>query len=110
MMMFLTLAAMTAAIGSDSPPKADAQTHCQQVRARYAIYADGDVLWVVGSKHRLSVVIDALDHELQARGWENAVAYGDFTICTDQKAPPRSLTIRDRVTVSGYRNVTFVRP
>ena len=83
--------------------------HCQQVRAKYEIYADGDALWVVGSKHRLNVVIDPLDKELRARGWTSTVAYGDFTVCSKRPVPARALTRTDAVLVSGYSGVRYVR-
>jgi len=81
--------------------------HCQTVRARYEIYANGDRLWVIGSKHLLSVVVDPLDTELQKRGWENTVAFGNFTICFDRRTDPRNLNVRDRVVVTSYGDITY---
>jgi len=77
-----------------------APQHCQKVHARYAVYSNRDALWVVGSKHILDVSIDALDKVLQARGWENTVAYGDFMVCTDRQAGARALTINDPIVVT----------
>jgi len=103
-----TLWALAFAMAATGPRDKPAD-HCRSVRARYSLYADGDALWVVGSRHRLSVVVDALDRELQARGWEDTVAWGDFTLCTPRPADPRALTIRDVVVVKDYSHITFVR-
>jgi hypothetical protein len=55
----------------------------------------------------LDVVIDELDKELAARGWESTVVFGDFTICADRITDPRQLTVHDRVDVAGYTNLEY---
>jgi len=82
---------------------------CRVVRARYSIGVNNDYLWVVGSKHRIVVVIKELDRELIARGWEKTVAYGSFRLCAHQIRNPMLLTGKDRVLVAGYSNISFVR-
>ena len=103
-----TILALAIAMAATGPIDVPAE-HCRRVRGRYEIKADGDALWVVGSTHMLSVVVDALDRELRIRGWEDTVAYGDFTICTERPTDPGALTIRDVVRIKDYTNVTFVR-
>jgi hypothetical protein len=83
--------------------------HCAAVHGRYAIYANNDYLWVTGSKHRLVVVIDALDKRLQELGWEQTAAYGKFVICSDRAVDPLRLTNQDEVRVKSYSAVRFVR-
>lgn len=106
--MTAIVAFVMAAAGLSGDP-ATPLKHCQQVHAKYEIYADGDALWVIGSRHRLSVVIDPLDKELRIRGWSHTVAYGDFTVCSNRRVPARSLTKTDTVYVSGYSNVKYVQ-
>lgn len=97
----LALAAPTSGSGDS------AFRHCHQVHAHYAIYANRDGLRVLGSKHVLDVAIDALDKELEARGWEKTVAYGDFTVCSERPINPRKLSIRDTVRVTEYSHVIY---
>jgi hypothetical protein len=80
---------------------------CSTVRARYAIFADGDRLWVIGSKHLLEIVGDDLDKQLEQRGWENTVVYGDFVVCSTTMKDPKQLTIQDNVTLKGYTHLHF---
>jgi len=80
---------------------------CATIHGRYAIYADGDRLWIVGSKHLLEIVIDDLDKQLEKRGWENTVVSGDFEVCATNMRDPKELTIRDDVTLKGYTNPRF---
>jgi hypothetical protein len=96
------------AVGTGGQPGSSRQPgDCRVVHGRYAIFADGDRLWVAGSKHFLSVSVDALDKELQSRGWETTVVYGDFTICAKRIADPRLLTIQDDVEVTNYANLRY---
>lgn len=80
---------------------------CATVQGRYGIYADGDRLWVIGSKHLIEVVSNELDAELEERGWESAYAYGQFTICARGMTDPTKLTIRDRVVLKGFKQIEF---
>lgn len=59
---------------------------CFQAHARYNIYADGDGLWIVGTKHRLVAVDDKLDAMLEKAGWQDHSLFGDFVVCP-QSAP-----------------------
>ncbi len=108
MTIVLAMALLIAAAGPAGHPEGPPE-HCQQVRGRYAIYANRDALQVLGSKHLVEVSIEGLDKELQARGWENTSAYGDFTICSLRKAEARALTVRDVVRVVRYGNVRYVQ-
>jgi hypothetical protein len=83
--------------------------HCFSVRASYGVYANNDFLQVSGSKHRLVVVIDALDHKLEKLGWERWVATGDFMICSESAGPPALLTNKDQVSLRRFSNIQFVR-
>ena len=99
-----------AALLTGEAPKASAEpTQCHVAQARYSIYVENDLLWVIGSKHLLMVVIDGLDKELDARGWESTVVYGDFTLCARPTTDARQLTNRDRVRVTGYSNLRYAR-
>ena len=80
---------------------------CTTVQGRYGIYADGDRLWVTGSRHLIEVVSDELDAELEKRGWESTYAYGQFTICARAMSDPRQLTIRDQVVLKGFKQIEF---
>lgn len=91
---------------SDAATALPSQT-CQVVHGRYEIYANGDRLRVAGSRHLLDVVIDALDKELMARGWENTAVDGDFTVCAEGMTDARKLTIHDRVHVTRYQHLRY---
>jgi len=82
---------------------------CRVLHGRYAVYAENDLLWIVGSKHLLVVSIAQLDKELDARGWQDTVVYGDFTVCAEQMSDPLRLTSRDRVDVTGYSHLDYRR-
>jgi hypothetical protein len=110
------LSARTIALGAlglatlAAGPQASAQSkECRVVHGRYAIYVNNDALWVSGSKHLLVVSIGELDKELQARGWEDTVAYGDFTVCSVARRDPMKLTIRDSVEVTSYARLVYRR-
>ncbi len=80
---------------------------CATVGGSYEILADGDALRIRGSRHRLRVVVPALDEELIRRGWIETVAYGTFRICAANLRDPLKLTIRDRVRVVGYSGISY---
>ncbi len=107
-MVAVLMVALAASLGSAANAEGISQ-HCQQVHGRYAIYANRDALWIVGSKHLVEVSIDPLDKELQARGWENTVADGDFTVCSQRRINAHALTSRDAVRVIRYGNVRYVQ-
>jgi len=94
-------------VGLQAVATAAGARECRVVQGRYAIYANHDRLWVVGSKHLLDVSIDKLDDELDTRGWEKTAAYGTFTICADHIGDPRALSVRDRVQVTDHGHLEF---
>ena len=83
--------------------------YCSSVRASYGIYANNDFLQVSGSKHRVVIVIDALDHRLEKLGWERWLATGDFVICSESADPPALLTNKDQMSVRKFSHIRFVR-
>jgi len=91
-----------------SPAVAHAE-HCSTVVAEYSVYANGDRLRVIGSSHLLSVVVDPLDKRLEKAGWEHAVAYGKFVICSARAVSPKKLTIHDQVRVKDFSRIRIVR-
>lgn len=89
--------------------------HCSKVRARYRIYANGDYLWIKGSKHELNFVIDALDRELMkfdhSQEWD---AWGNFVLCTDRAIDPLQLSSASdavwvKVRLKNYSGIRFVQ-
>ncbi|MFS2110767.1 hypothetical protein ACCC88_13830 [Sphingomonas sp. Sphisp140] len=84
-----------------------APERCATVRGNYQIFADGDALRIQGSRHRLRVVVPALDKELTRRGWIETVAHGTFRICAANLRDPLKLTIRDRVRVTRYSGIGY---
>jgi hypothetical protein len=103
----LILGALGLAILAAGPQATAQPKECRVVHGRYAIYVNNDALWVSGSKHLLEVGITELDKELQARGWEDTVVYGDFTLCSVRLGDPTKLTIRDPVEVTGYTHLVY---
>jgi hypothetical protein len=80
---------------------------CTTARGRYGIYVDGDRLWIIGSKHLIEVVSDELDADLEKRGWESTVAYGQFTVCARRTTDPKQLTVRDQVSLKQYDQIVL---
>jgi hypothetical protein len=74
---------------------------CFNVRGRYAIYADGDYLWIVGTKRILGTTNDDLDKILEKAGWEDYAAYGDFNVCPTSKYRPGHM---QGVCIESYAN------
>lgn len=99
----LSLTVLATGMGEAATPAAE----CRVVQGRYAIYVNHDRLWIIGSKHLLDVSITQLDKELEARGWEETVAYGEFTICAERLGDPLTLTTHDRVEVTGYNHLDY---
>jgi len=81
---------------------------CATVNATYAIYANNDFLRIDRSRHLVEVVSDALDKELDERGWHNVAARGRFTLCSQRMTNPLNWNVRDRVDLVTYRNIHFV--
>ena len=107
-MNFLIAAALgLAVVATEALPREARADECRVVRARYAIYVNNDALWVVGSKHLLETVVDALDKQLKARGWDETVVYGDFRLCAEHIGDPRSLTNRDHVKVTSIVKLDY---
>lgn len=53
------------------------------MRGRYAIYADGDAIWPVGTNRLLGTTDRDLDTMLEKAGWQDHVLFGDFTVCPE---------------------------
>ena len=106
-MILLLIAAVLASSPASAQDAKPAPKYCYTVHARYAIYVERDSLWIPGSKHYINVPIDELDKKLQAKGWEDWVAFGDFDLCTDSDFKPLSLWRANDVTVKGYKNIVF---
>jgi hypothetical protein len=104
---FIALSIMFLATGPGAV--ASPSGECRVVHGRYAIYANHDRLWVIGSKHLIDVTVDELDRELSAMGWEDTVVYGDFRLCAERLGDPLSLTVRDRVNVTSYNHLDYRR-
>jgi hypothetical protein len=51
------------------------------VHGRYDIYANGDAIWMIGTKRLLDTTDDNLDEMLERAGWEDHSIYGDFMVC-----------------------------
>ena len=103
----MALSALGMALHSAGPQTSAQPAECRVVHGRYAIYVNNDALRVSGSKHLLIVAVSELDKELQTRGWEDTVVYGDFTLCSTHLGDPKKLTIRDRVEVMGYTHLVY---
>jgi hypothetical protein len=99
----LGLTVLASGVTAEATPSRE----CRAVHGRYAVYANHDRLWIIGSKHLIDVSIAELDKELNARGWEDTVVYGDFTICAERISDPLRLTSRDRVDVIGYSHLDY---
>src|SRR5215469_2868327 len=56
---------------------------CYTVHGRYAIYANHDGIWPVGTKRFLSATDPELDTMLEKSGWEDHVLFGDFSVCPE---------------------------
>ena len=82
---------------------------CSVVHGRYTVNVNNDRLCIIGSKHLIDVTIDELDIYLSARGWQNTVVYGDFTLCAEGLRDPLSLTSRDRVDVTSFTHLDYRR-
>jgi hypothetical protein len=79
---------------------------CYAMRGRYAIYADGDAIWPVGTKRLLGATDPELDKMLEKAGWEDYVLFGDFTVC------PTSPYLRGHmqgVCIESYKHLRLVR-
>lgn len=74
------------------------------VHGRYAIYVEGDAIWIVGTKRLLSAVSDDLDHMLEAKGWEDYVVYGDFIVCPMTRFQRGHM---QAVRILSYKNLRF---
>ena len=74
---------------------------CFSIHGRYAIYADGDYLWIVGTKRMLDTTNDDLDKILEKAGWESYAVYGDFTVCPTSKYRPGEM---QGVCIQSYSN------
>jgi hypothetical protein len=79
---------------------------CFSVHGRYNIYADGDAIWLIGTKRRLEAVDDNLDKMLEKAGWEDHSIYGDFVVCPESSYQPHH---RQSVCIESYKNIRLGR-
>ena len=79
---------------------------CFNVHGRYAIYADGDAIWLIGTKRLLSTTDDKLDNMLEKAGWEDYTLYGDFTVCPLSRYQPGH---RQNVCIQSYRKIKLAK-
>jgi hypothetical protein len=75
---------------------------CFSVHGRYNIYADGDAIWIIGTKRRLEATSDKLDEMLEKAGWETHSIYGDFVVCPESAYQPGHL---QAVCIQSYKNI-----
>ena len=75
---------------------------CFSVHGRYNIYADGDAIWITGTKRLLEATDDKLDDKLKSAGWEEHSIYGDFVVCPESIYQPRH---RQSVCIQSYKNI-----
>jgi len=97
----------TGAFGADNCTEAKVGK-CFTVHGRYAIYAENNGIWVIGTKRLLSTGgDDQLDDMIVSRGnWLDYAIVGDFTMCP--------LTRYERghkqsVCVQSYKNVRVTK-
>src|ERR1700733_13058604 len=102
LLVALSLMSSTWSFARAQSLSAPSDEQCREVRGRYAIYVERDSLWVVGSKHLLTVIDPTLDSILEKRGWEDHVAFGYFTICSTS-GNPAQLTNGGIVTLKSFR-------
>ena len=75
---------------------------CYEVHGRYAIYADGDAIWPVGTHRLLSTTDSELDKMLEQSGWQEHVLFGDFSVCPTSEYKRGEM---QSVCIQSYRNV-----
>jgi hypothetical protein len=80
---------------------------CATATATYAIYANHDFLRIDGSRHRIEIVSNVLDKELEGRGWVTTVAKGRFKLCGRHVKSPRDWTIRDQIDLISFSDIRF---
>ena len=79
---------------------------CFNVRGRYNIYADGDAIWMMGTKRRLETTDKNLDDMLEKAGWQDHSIYGDFVVCPESLYQPHH---RQSVCIQSYKNIRLGR-
>jgi hypothetical protein len=75
---------------------------CFSVHGRYNIYADGDAIWMIGTKRLLETIDDKLDNMLERAGWEDHSVVGDFVVCPESLYQPRQ---KQSVCIQSYKNI-----
>ena len=107
--IFLLLLCFLASITAGAATPACKDTDygkCFQFHGRYNIYADGDAIWIVGTKRRPETTDDHLDEMLEKAGWEGHSIFGDFTVC------PESIYERGHrqtVCIQSYKNIRLAK-
>jgi hypothetical protein len=76
------------------------------VHGRYAIYVDGDAIWIIGTNRLLSTTNDSLDKMLEEKGWEGYAVYGDFRVRPTSRYQP---THMQGVCIQSYRNTRLAK-
>jgi hypothetical protein len=71
------------------------------------MYADGDRIWMIGTKRLLSGGDNKLDAMIQAQGhWWDSVIYGDFAVCPLTPDRPGHL---QTVCIQSYKNIKIAK-
>ena len=79
---------------------------CFSVHGRYAIYVEGDAIWVIGTKRLLSTTDDSLDKMLEKAGWQDYAIYGEFTVCPLSRQQPGHM---QGVCIQSYKNTRLAK-
>jgi len=79
---------------------------CFNVHGRYNIYADGDALWIIGTKRLLETTDDKLDNMLEKAGWQDHSIYGNFVVCPESPYRPQH---KQGVCIQSYKNIRLGR-
>ena len=79
---------------------------CFTVHGRYAIYADGDAIWPVGTHRLLSTTDPELDKMLERFGWEDHVLFGNFSVCPDSAYKRGE---KQSVCIQTYKNLRLAK-
>jgi len=102
--LFLSLSFLAASSASIRAAECKEQNSgkCFDVHGRYNTYADGDAIWIIGTKRLLEASDDKLDDMLKKAGWEDHSIYGDFIVCPESIYQPPH---KQRVCIQSYKNL-----
>jgi hypothetical protein len=80
---------------------------CFSVHGRYAIYANADGIWIVGTKRVLRTTDNRLDKMIMQKGdWLDYAIVGDFQVCPRSIYKPGRL---QQVCMQRYENIHIVK-